>query len=230
MSNLYRVVAYPHGERRWGRLLDAGTGGSSLRWVTRSVDEPWTAVTASAVMAERVRAKIGSAMRASDRLIVGNGLEPALLAGETFDTVLADYLIGAVEGFAPYAQAYVLRRLHGVTRGRLCVIGLEPYVPLPEPDDADARSIWAIGRLRDACLLPAGERPYREFPLPWMLDQLTLAGFKIVAARRFPIRYGSRHVHRQLAMCIARARGLADRALGAALEARATCCGAMRCG
>ncbi|PZQ12800.1 MAG: hypothetical protein DI564_12140 [Rhodanobacter denitrificans] len=55
-----------------------------------------------------------------------------------------------------------------------------------------------IGRLRDACLLLADERPYREYPLPWMLDQLTLADFE-VAAHRFPIRYGTRHVQRQIA-------------------------------
>lgn len=221
MSSLFRFVSELHGERPWGHVLDAGTGRNSLRWVATLGSERWTAVTGAVAMAAQARAAAGAAMRPADRIVVGNWIDPGLLAGESFDTVLADYLVGAVEGFAPYGQDTLLRRLRSLTRGRLYLIGLEPYVPLPAPADPGGRLVWEIGRLRDACLLLAGERPYREFPLAWVLDRLARCGFRIVAARRFPIRYGRRFVDGQIAMCRERALRLADRTLGAALDGQA---------
>lgn len=48
----------------------------------------------------------------------------------------------------------------------------------------------SIGRLRDACLLLAGERPYREYPADWVIYHLQQMGFEIVDLKHYPINYG----------------------------------------
>ncbi|PSN05772.1 hypothetical protein, partial [Siccibacter turicensis] len=87
------------------------------------------------------------------------------------------------------------------------------------PETESGKIIWEIGRVRDACLLLAGARPYREFPLDWMLGRLGLAGFRILEARRFPIRYRARYVNVQLNMCLARIERFFSNGLGMAMRA-----------
>lgn len=143
--------------------MDAGTGVKSLEWILTLPTERWTAITAAHRMADNARAAVGSGVRPQDRLLVGNWINDSLLTGETFDTVLVDYLVGAIEGFAPYWQDRVFERLRPLVaeHGRLYLIGLEPYVQF-EPESPAGKIIWEIGRVRDACLLLAGERPYRS--------------------------------------------------------------------
>lgn len=220
ISSLFRYIEGVHGERPWGTVLDAGTGVKSLQWIQTLPTERWTAVTAARSLADKTRAALGSAMLPQDRLLVGNWVDDSLLAGETFDTILVDYLVGAIEGFAPYWQDRVFERLrpHLADHGRLYLVGLEPYVQF-EPETESGKIIWEIGRVRDACLLLAGERPYREFPLDWMLGRLGLAGFRILEARRFPIRYRARYVNGQLNMCLARIERFSSNGLGMAMRA-----------
>lgn len=205
VSSLFRYIEELHGERGWGSLLDAGTGVKSLEWILTLPTERWTAVTASHSMADNIRGAVHSPPRQQDRLLVGNWVNHSLLTGERFDTVLVDYLVGAVEGFAPYWQDRVFERLRPLVRenGRLYLIGLEPYVP-HEPETEGGRIIWEIGRVRDACLLLAGERPYREYPMDWIIRKLGQSGFRMLEARQFPIRYRARFVNGQLDMCLAR--------------------------
>ncbi|BBX53763.1 class I SAM-dependent methyltransferase [Mycolicibacterium poriferae] len=205
VSSLFRFIEDLHGDRQWGSFLDAGTGVKSLEWVQTLYTERWTAVTAAPSMATKIRASLDKPERPQDRLLVGNWVNESLLTGETFDTVLVDYLVGAVEGFAPYWQDRVFDRLRPLLsdQGRLYLIGLEPYVQF-KPDTESGRIVWEMGRLRDACLLLAGERPYREFPMEWTMRQLGLAGFRMCEARRFPIRYRARFVHGQMDMCVDR--------------------------
>ena len=59
-----------------------------------------------------------------------------------FDTVLADYLLGAVEGFAPYWQGQLFGRLRPLVAKRLYVIGLQPYIH-GRPDTAAGRIVNA---------------------------------------------------------------------------------------
>ncbi len=216
--SLYERVTALHGHRPWGAVLDAGTGRSSMRWLLGLDTERWTAVTGSQAMADNTRREAGERMRPQDRLVVGNWIDPELLAGERYDTVLADYLLGAIEGFAPYWQDRLFERLRPLVGRRLYVLGLEPYVPRL-PTDADGRLVNEIGRLRDACLLLAEDRPYREYPLDWTLRHLERAGFRIVDAEAIPIRYGERFVHSQLDMCVQAAGKLRDRRLAAPLLA-----------
>src|SRR6185437_2407346 len=159
ISALFRCTETLHGDRPWGSLLDAGTGVKSLEWILTLPTERWTAVTADRRMAGETRDALSSQMRPQDRLLVGNWVDDSLLTGETFDTILVDYLVGAIEGFAPYWQGRVFERLRPLVAegGRLYVIGLEPYVQF-EPTTESGRVIWEIGRVRDACLLIAGER------------------------------------------------------------------------
>ncbi|ORV46498.1 hypothetical protein AWC02_10680 [Mycolicibacter engbaekii] len=218
VSALFRYIETLHGDRPWGSMLDSGAGVKSLQWIQTLPTDRWTAITAASGMAEASRAAVGDGVRPQDRILVGNWIDDGLLAGETFDTVLVDYLVGAIEGFAPYWQDHVFQRLRPLVAdgGRLYVTGLEPYVQYP-PNTESGRIIWEIGRVRDACLLLAGERPYREYPLEWVLRQLARAGLRTVQFRRFPIRYGPRHVHGQLDMCRRRAERFGSPELAASM-------------
>ena len=124
--SLYQRVSELHGTKPWGSVLDAGTGPGSMRWLLSLTTDRWTAVTGSPRMADVVRKELNDRARAQDRLIVGNWLEPELLAYETYDVVLADYLLGAVDGFAPYWQDQLFPRLRPHVAGRLYIVGLEP--------------------------------------------------------------------------------------------------------
>lgn len=200
-------------------MLDAGTGTNSIRWITSIATERWVAVSGAMGHAAQVRDVAEPVRRAQDRLIVGNWADPQLLAGERFDTVLADYLIGAIEGFAPYFQERMFARLHGATAGRLYLVGLEPYVS-QDPGTEAGRIVWEIGRYRDAVLMLSGERPYREFPMEWVLEQLKAGGWQVISFRRFPICYRTRFVNSQIDMCLRRLEGMRERGLAAALHAK----------
>lgn len=218
-SGLFRCIEDLQGDRPWGSFLDAGTGTNSIAWTASLATERWTAVSGAQGHAIQVRDAVESRRRPQDRIVLGNWANEALLAGERYDTVLADYLVGAIEGFAPYFQPYLFTRLRRLTAGRLYVVGLEPYVTA-EPDTPAGKLVWEIGRFRDACLLLSGERPYREYPAQWVTDHVEAAGFRVLAARRFAIRYKERFVNSQIDMCAPRLAGLADRVLADALTRR----------
>lgn len=215
---LFDYIHRHQGDEPWGAVLDAGTGQHSLRWLTGLPTERWAAVTGAASMAADLQRDFAGQIRPQDELVLGNWSDPALLAGQRFDIVLADYLLGAIEGFAPYTQDRLFSRLFPLVGKRLYLIGLEPYVTR-YPADEGGRLLVEIGRLRDACLLLAGERPYREYPSDWVVRHLELAGFRVDAVQHFPIRYRERFVNGQLDMCVHRIARLQDRTLAAALEA-----------
>lgn len=219
VSALFRHIEQLHGDADWGEFLDAGTGVNSALWGLGLPTRAWTAVTASPAHGRQVQAEAGARLRPQDRLVVGDWTDPALLDGQGFDTVLADYLVGAVEGFAPYFQGRLFRRLAPHVGRRLYVVGLDPYVVGEAPTEA-GRMVRAIGRLRDACLTLADETPYREFPAEWVTDALEAAGFAILSAQRFPNRYREKWVHGQLDMALRRLPRIADPALAGALAGR----------
>lgn len=218
-SGLFRYIEELQADTPWGSLLDAGTGTNSIGWVASLATERWTAVTGAERHAIQVRDAIEHARRPHDRIVLGNWADPALLRGERYDTVLADYLLGAVEGFAPYFQHRLFVRLRPLTGRRLYIIGLDPYVN-QDIDTPAGNLVREIGRFRDACLLLTGDRPYREYPAQWIIDHLEASGFRVIAARRFPIRYKQRFVNSQIDMCAPRLAKLADRSLAEALTAR----------
>lgn len=216
-SALFDHIASLQGSTPWGRFLDAGTGVNSSLWSTGLVTDSWVGVTGSAAHGRQVRAEIGGRLRPADRLIVDNWTNDALLAGERFDTVLADYLLGAVEGFSPYFQAELFKRLRPHVEGVIYVVGLDPYVVGPADTEA-AQMARRIGRLRDSCLLLADETPYREYPAEWAVNSLRDAGFRVTDARRFPNRYREAWIDGQLDMGLRRLGALDDPSLAAGLK------------
>ena len=215
-SALFRHIEHLQGDVPWGGFLDAGTGVNSALWSTALPTDRWCAVTGSAAHGDQVRERVGARLRAQDRLIVGNWTDGDLLAEEGFDTVLADYLVGAVEGFSPYFQPHLFARLRPRVKRRLYVIGLDPYVTGEAPTEA-ARAVRDIGRLRDAVLLLAGETPYREFPAEWVVSSLRASGYRVLSARRFGNRYRAAWVNGQLDMAARRLAKLPDSSLAAAM-------------
>lgn len=219
-SALFRHIERLQGDRAWGAMLDAGTGVNSLQWVSGLATERWTAISGSASEAEQARQAVGTAMRPQDRIIQGNWADGELLKGEVYDAVLADYLLGAVEGFAPYFQSYLFTRLRPLTRGALYVTGLEPYVPTARPETRAGRMLWEIGRFRDACMLLAGNRPYREYPSQWVVDHVQRSGFSVRNVKHFAIGYKERFVNAQIDICAPGLERMPDRSLAQALKER----------
>lgn len=217
---LFDVVERVQGAAAWGDLLDAGTGVQSARWISRLSTTRWTAVSADPDHLAETHRAIGAAMRTQDRLVLGTWKNPGLLAGETYDTVLADYLLGAIEGYAPYFQHDLFGRLRPIVRGRLYVTGIDPYV-VGDAEGEAATVVQAIGRLRDACALLAGVTPYREYPAEWVLSRLEQTRFRVVFAKRFPNVYGMSWVDGQLADTRTLIERISDTDLSRALTERA---------
>ena len=219
-SALYRYIEELQGDRPWGAMLDAGTGANSIRWVAGLDTDRWTAVAGSAGEAQLARNAIEDRLRPHDRIETGNWTDDRLLKGEAYDTVLADYLLGAIEGFAPYFQPYLFQRLRPLTRKALYVTGLEPYVPTTRPESRAGRLVWEIGRFRDACMLLKGGMPYREYPSHWVRDQIQRAGFAVRNLKHFTIGYKESFVTAQINIAMRGFEDFPDRALAHALKAR----------
>lgn len=200
MSDIFRRIEALQGPAPWGRFLDAGTGWASLRWAQTLETESLTAVTGSARRLERLQHDFAAGLREKDRLLCGNWVDESFLQGEGFETILVDYLVGAMDRFAPYFQTRIFRRLKPLVQGRLYVVGLEPY-PEPAASQEDGDLLQQLVALRDATILLSGDRPHREFPRWWVREQLTLAGFEIVKEETYPILYGEQFVNAELDVC-----------------------------
>ena len=216
MRPSFSYIEESQGETSYGRVLDAGTGPRSLSWLMTLDTVSITAVTGAPAMAAQVQRLLGDRQRPQDRLLVGNWTDPDLLAGEQFDTVLADHLLGAIEGLAPFFQTALFARLRQLTAKRLYITGMEPYV-IDRPGDEAGALIWEIGRYRDACLILSGQPHFREYPLDWVLGQLRRSGFEPIAARKIPTGYKAKFVNGQIRLCRPFLERLADQALGRSL-------------
>jgi hypothetical protein len=60
-----------------------------------------------------------------------------------FDTILADYLIGAVDGFSPYTQDVIVEKLSHYLNpgGKIYVIGMNP---IPDTNVAPANVVSEV--------------------------------------------------------------------------------------
>lgn len=218
-DQLFNTVERIQGDRPWGSVLDAGTGVHSLRWITGLETTRWTAITGDARRETRLLKEKGVPIRMGDRVLTGNWTDPTLLHGEVYDVVIADYLLGALEGFAPYFQDRLFERLRPHVGGQLYVIGLAPY---PPADSEGSHLIWEIARLRDACILLAGHRCYREYPMDWVVRAMERAGFTVQEATAMPILYGPRFINGQLDVCARKLPYFKDRALAQSMDAHIT--------
>ena len=214
-DKLFSQIADWQGGQPWASFLDAGTGSHSLSWIASLKTERWTAVTGSQQRCCELSQDFGGHMRPTDHIVVGNWADPGFLKGQKFETVLADYLLGALDGFAPYFQDQLFARLKNQVAGTLYVVGLEPW--LEKPDSVGGRLIVNIGRLHDACLLLAERRCYREYPREWALRSLDAAGFDVEASAALPILYGPKYIRNQLAVARRQLPLFKDAALASAM-------------
>ena len=194
---LFDVIERIQGDVPWGSVLDAGTGTQSARWIAGLTSTRWTAVSADAGHLAETRDAVSSKIRTVDRLIVGNWSDANFLANDVFDTVLAEYLLGAIEGYAPYFQYQLFARLRPHVGRTLYVIGVDPYLT-GRCDSATGEIVQSVGRFRDACAVLAGVNHYREYPAEWVMDRLQHAGLRILFSRRFPSTHDLGWIDRQL--------------------------------
>jgi len=218
---LFSSIERFHGDRPWGAVLDAGTGLHSLQWIHALPTTSWTAITGAASRQRDLEAHFKPlGMRPTDRIHTGNWTDETLLHEEQYDVVLADYLLGAIDGFAAFFQDRLfdrLRRHVAPDHGRLYVVGLEPYPD--QSSELGGRLVLEIARLRDACILLAGHRCYREYPRDWVHRSLARAGFEVEESIAIPIVYRRRFVDGQLDVCVRKLPYIADLGLRRSLEA-----------
>jgi hypothetical protein len=172
--------------------LDAGTGLNSLQWISHLLSNPekygvtdYTAVTASPTMAHIIQ-KQASEIGIHDlegHLVFGNWFaakdEKPICDGELYDTILVDYLIGAMDAFSPYKQDCIFDvvKQHMKPGGRIYLVGMEP---IPSKAEGTANLVCKVKNIRDACILLAGERCYREYPLDWTIRTMKQHGLHII--------------------------------------------------
>lgn len=220
---LFGAIEKQQGDKPFGNFLDAGTGLHSLRWMATLSADPgmlpdasramtkFTAITADETMRRNVQDEANAlGMAHKGEVIIGNWFHPHTplqLDGEKYDTILADYLIGAMDGFSPYQQDCMLPKLAALLKpgGRLYVVGLEP---IPDSDDGDANVICKVRRIRDACILLAGHRCYREYPVDWIHRQFNNSstngngnnspGMRLLRTSKFPILYRHATIVKQI--------------------------------
>ena len=215
-DSLFTTIERFHENQPWGSVLDAGTGNHSLGWICGLDTVRWTAITGDPHRRDRMKRDFAGRIRAEDRILTGNWTNPGLLGGERYDVVLADYLLGAVDGFAPYFQDQLFARLRPHVASRLYVVGLAPY-----PDKASTpggKAILEIARLRDACILLAGHRCYREFPLDWVIRSLERSGFAVERSISLGIYYGARFINGQLDVCVRKLKYFQDQTMAASMR------------
>lgn len=108
---LFKTIERFHGTKAWGKVLDAGTGVHSIKWIQGLPTTSWTAITADVNMRAQMLKEysVQTNIRPQDSIVVGNWMDSAFCENlGTYDTILADYLIGAVDGFSPYQQDEIL--------------------------------------------------------------------------------------------------------------------------
>ena len=186
--------------RPFGKTLDAGTGAHSLKWL-QSIPtvSQLTAITADEAMRTQILSDPSVKLRSCDEIRIGNWMDDSFCSGldSDYDTIIADYLIGAVDGFSPYTQDLVIERLSArlVSNGRLYLIGMQP---IPDHAEGNAEIITEVRRARDACIMLAGHRPYREYPLDWIFRNLDRSLLKVVKSKKFTILHSEESIFRQL--------------------------------
>ena len=202
-DSLFGCIERQQGGLPFGHILDSGTGIHSLRWIATL--EPlgmksYTAVTADESMRRNVENEAADLdIATKGTVVIGNWFGKMELPIQQYDTILADYLIGAMDGFSPFKQEEMIQKLLQLLKpgGRLYIVGLEP---IPDKVEGDANIICKVRQVRDACILLASHRCYREFPVDWITNQIRLVNStaKLMETNRFPILYKHATIVRQI--------------------------------
>ena len=223
---------------RWIATLAGDTAGNAtekeeqgelLSSISTMTD--FTAVTADETMRRNCQKEIDElGMSHLGNIVIGNWFPPngddskSLSSIDTdkegnfkqYDTILADYLIGAMDGFSPYTQDQMIEKLAKRLKpgGRLYIVGLQPLPDKVGNDPNDPRNIICkVRQVRDACILLAGDRMYREYPMDWIERQVnntrkssTIAteasnenvALDYLGSKKFPIMYRHKTIVRQI--------------------------------
>jgi len=200
-----------------GSLLDAGTGQSSLSFVSQLKLQSWVAVTADPSRAQALQERFPNRLHPEGQILWGNWQDDQLLQGEKFDVVLADYLLGSSERYAIAFQERMLQRLLDLCKGWLFLIGLEPW---PDPQNQAQRELMEIAQLRDAVQILLGNRPHRELPQSWVEARLKEAGQNVAWCQRFENHYDQDFVGREISAVEHNLQKLEDRGLAQLLRRR----------
>jgi hypothetical protein len=110
---LFQTIERFQGSKPWGRLLDAGTGLHSVQWMQTLNTTAWAGITADMNMRNQILTdfSVAAKVRPDDQLLVGNWMDQSFCSNlGQYDTILADYLIGAVDGFSPYEQDTIIKK------------------------------------------------------------------------------------------------------------------------
>jgi hypothetical protein len=205
---LFGSIEKEQGNAPFGNFLDAGTGMHSLRWIATLEEKgmtSFTAITADNTMQQNVQREAEALEIAHmGNVIIGNWFsenddESIHLEEQYYDTILADYLIGAMDGFSPHKQDEMIPKLVKYLKpgGRLYIVGLQP---IPDTASEGANVICKVRQVRDACILLAGHRCYREYPLDWIQKQIQRYGSELVLlnSSTFPILYRHETIKKQI--------------------------------
>lgn len=208
----------------WGRVLDAGTGAHSLKWLQTLNTESIVAITADNGMKNTILTDkaVKPLREGRDEVLVGNWMDFEFVSSlQKYDVILADYLIGAVDGFSPYEQDVILDKLrdHLLPQGKLYIIGMNPIPDHATPPSSSAELITEIKRARDSCILLAGHRPYREFPIEWMKRHLDKSKLRITKIKNFTILHSVESSTRQIKVAQSKLPLITNIALRSGLEA-----------
>jgi hypothetical protein len=161
----------------------------------------FTAITADISMQRNVQQEAKHlGVLEGNSIVVGNwfGDLELLLPMSQYDTILADYLIGAMDGFSPYRQDEIIPKLMKLLKpgGRIYIVGLEP---IPDTAEGPGNIICKVRQARDACILLAGHRCYREYPLEWVEKQISgTPNLRLLQSNKFPILYRYNTIQRQI--------------------------------
>lgn len=201
---LFGTVEKQQGDLPFGDVLDAGTGMHSLRWIATLGQlgmTKFTAITADKQMQRNVQDE-ADALGISEigSIVIGNWFSDSapIKIDQQYDTILADYLIGAMDGFSPFQQDLMIPKLMSYLRpgGRLYIIGLQP---IPDSVEGDGDIICRVRRIRDACILLAGHRCYREYPVEWIHRQIEgISNLALLNTTNFPILYRHQTIVNQI--------------------------------
>ena len=202
-DKLFGSIEEQQNGKPFGNVLDAGTGLHSLRWIATLGDKGMTkfsAITADKKMQRNVQREADNlGISQLGKILIGNWFgETPLQLNEQFDTILADYLIGAMDGFSPYQQDLMIPKLVKYLKpgGRLYIVGLQP---LPDSAPDEANIICKVRQVRDACILLAGHRCYREYPVDWIQRQVeTNPDLELMKTTKFPILYKHQTIVNQI--------------------------------
>lgn len=199
---LFGCIENQQAEIPFGDVLDAGTGMHSLRWIATLGAKgmtSYTAITADATMQRNVQQEaMHLGVLEGNHVVIGNWFGELDLPVKQYDVILADYLIGAMDGFSPYRQDEMIPKLMNLLKpgGRLYIVGLEP---IPDKAAGKANVICRVREVRDACILLARHRCYREYPAEWIHRQIeNTPNLKVKETHKFPILYRYNTIQRQI--------------------------------